>query len=193
MTEVKNADVRTGGEKDILHVSLDRHRDAVVWKLRGLGDEALRRPLVPSGSNLLGLVKHLAANEYFWFCETFDVETEPLPFDDDDPEADLRVEEGESIEDVLAFYVRARAASDGVIAEHELDDVRVSGHGFEVSLRWLLVHMIEETARHAGHVDILRELTDGMVGDHAEFDQDSARHADGEPAHDNARSAVNES
>ena len=169
MTKLKNADVRTGGEKDILQVSLDRHRDAVLWKLRGLDDEALRRPLVPSGSNLLGLVKHLAAVEYFWFCETFGVETEPLPFDDDDPDADLRVEEGESTEDVLAFYGRARAVCDRVIAEHELDDVRVSGHGFEVSLRWVLVRMIEETARHAGHVDILRELIDGRVGDHAEF------------------------
>src|ERR1700722_13513934 len=94
MTKMTNKDVFTGGEKDILQVSLDRHRDAVLWKLRGLGDEALRRPLVPSGTNLLGLVKHLAANEYFWFCWTFGVETEPLPFEDDDPEADLRIGPG---------------------------------------------------------------------------------------------------
>lgn len=168
MTELSNADVRTGSEKDILRVSLDRHRDAVLWKVRGLGDEALRKSLVPSGSTLLGLVKHLAAVEYYWFCETFDVETEPLPFDDDDPEADLRIEEGESTEDVLAFYARARVACDRVIAEHELDDARMTGNGYEASLRWLLVHMIEETARHAGHIDVLRELTDGVIGDHAD-------------------------
>ncbi|BCB91652.1 hypothetical protein Psuf_089650 [Phytohabitans suffuscus] len=84
----------TGGEKESLQASLDRHREVVLWKVEGLDDEALRRPLTPSGTNLLGLVKHLAANEYGWFCETFGREVEPLPFDADDPEADLRVEPG---------------------------------------------------------------------------------------------------
>jgi len=172
MAEMTNMGVFTGGEKDVLQVSLDRHRDAVLWKLRGLDEEALRRPPVPSGSNLLGLVKHLAADEYFWFCGTFGVETEPLPFEDDDPEADLRTEQGESTEDVLAFSARARAACDRVIAEYELDDVRATRHGFEVSLRWPLVHMIEEPVRCAGHVDILREFIDGRVGEHAEFTVD---------------------
>jgi hypothetical protein len=75
----------TGDEKQSLHVSLDRHRDAVLWKLEGLDDAGLRRAMTPSGTNLLGLVKHLAAVEYGWFCETFGRETEPLPFDEDDP------------------------------------------------------------------------------------------------------------
>jgi hypothetical protein len=61
----------TGAEKESLKVSLDRHRDAVLWKLGGLGDDDLRRPMVPSGTSLLGLVKHLAAVEYGWFCDTF--------------------------------------------------------------------------------------------------------------------------
>jgi hypothetical protein len=60
----------TGDEKQSLQVSLDRHRDAVLWKLEGLGDDDLRRAMTPSGTNLLGLVKHLAAVEYGWFCET---------------------------------------------------------------------------------------------------------------------------
>jgi uncharacterized damage-inducible protein DinB len=156
----------TGAEKESLKVSLDRHRDAVLWKLEGLGDDDLRRPMVPSGTSLLGLVKHLAAVEYGWFCDTFGRETEPLPFDDDDPEADLRIEPEETTEEILAFYGRARVAADQVIAELEVEDTGTAWSGAAVTMRWVLIHMIEETARHAGHVDILRELIDGMAGDH---------------------------
>ena len=156
----------TGSEKEMLWVALDRHRDAVVWKLQGLGDDDLRRSMVPSGTSLLGMVKHLAAVEYSWFCETFGRETEPLPFVDDDPEADLRVEAGESTADILAFYERARAASDKVIRELDLDDTGTTSRGDEPSLRWVLIHMVEETCRHAGHVDLVRELIDGLAGDH---------------------------
>jgi uncharacterized damage-inducible protein DinB len=156
----------TGGEKESLHASLNRHRDAVLWKLDGLDDEALRRDMTPSGTNLLGLVKHLAAVEYGWFCETFGRPTEPLPFDEDDENADLRVEQDESTADILAFYERARAAADQVIDELDVDDEGTAWFGDAVSLRWVLIHMIEETARHAGHVDIVRELIDGTTGDH---------------------------
>jgi uncharacterized damage-inducible protein DinB len=156
----------TGDEKQSLHVSLDRHRDAVLWKLEGLDDSNLRRVMTPSGTNLLGMVKHLAAVEYSWFCQTFGRATEPLPFDDDDPGADLRVRPDETTEDVLAFYDRARAAADQVIDEVDLDQTGTAWFGDAVSMRWVLIHMVEETARHAGHVDILRELIDGMTGDH---------------------------
>ena len=86
----------TGDEKTSLQVALDRHRDVVRWKVEGLDDEQLRRPMTPSGTTLLGLVKHLAAVEYGWFCDTFGRETEPLPFDDNDPDADLRIEPHET-------------------------------------------------------------------------------------------------
>ncbi|MDQ3529625.1 MAG: DinB family protein [Actinomycetota bacterium] len=156
----------TGEEKTSLHISLDRHRDVVLWKLEGLDDEQLRSPMTPSGTSLLGLVKHLAAVEYGWFCDTFGRETEPLPFDEDDPEADLRVAPSESTADVLAFYGRARAAADQVIDDLDVDDLGTAWFGAGVSLRWVLIHMVEETARHAGHMDILRELIDGTTGDH---------------------------
>jgi len=159
----------TGEEKQSLHVSLDRHRDVVLWKVAGLDDEALRRPMTPSGTSLLGLVKHLAAVEYGWFCQTFGRETEPLPFDDEDVDADLRVEPHETTADVLAFYGRARAAADAVIDELEVDDVGTAWFGEAVSMRWVLIHMVEETARHAGHMDILRELIDGATGDHPQM------------------------
>lgn len=156
----------TGGEKESLRVALDRHRDAVLWKLQGLDEEQARRPMTPSGTSLLGLTKHLAAVEYGWFCETFGRETEPLPFDEDDPEADLRVEPGETTAGIVAFYRRARAASDAVIEELDVEARGTAWHGATVTLRWVLVHMVEETARHAGHMDIVRELIDGATGDH---------------------------
>ncbi|GAA2748634.1 MULTISPECIES: DinB family protein [Kitasatospora] len=157
----------TGEEKESLFVALDRHRDAVLWKVQGLDDEQLRRPMTPSGTNLLGLVKHLAGAELGWFCETFGRETGPLPFDlDADDTSDMRVEPHETTEEVLAFYARARAASDAVIGELDLDHLGKAWFGDAVSLRWVLIHMATETARHAGHLDILRELIDGATGDH---------------------------
>jgi hypothetical protein len=156
----------TGEEKTSLRVSLDRHRDVVRWKLEGLDDGQLRRPMTPSGTNLLGLVKHLAGVEYGWFCETFGRATEPLPFVEDDPDADLRVEPHESTADILAFYDRACAAADQAISELDVEHTGTSWSGETVSLRWVLIHMIEETARHAGHLDIVRELIDGATGDH---------------------------
>ena len=156
----------TGGEKKSLQVALDRHRDAILWKLEGVDDADLRRPMTPSGTSLLGLVKHLAAVEYGWFCETFGRPTEPLPLDEDDPDADLRVRPEETTADVLAFYGRARAAADQAIGEMGLEETGTAWFGDPVTMRWVLIHMVEETARHAGHVDILRELLDGMTGDH---------------------------
>ncbi|MEV7778611.1 DinB family protein [Kitasatospora sp. NPDC088351] len=157
-----------GGEKESLFTALDRHRDAVLWKLEGLDDEQLRRPVTASGTNLLGLVKHLGGVELGWFCETFGRATGPLPFDlTEDEESDLRVRPDESTADVLTFYARARAAADLVIGELELDDVGRAWFGDEVSLRWVLIHMTTETARHTGHMDILRELIDGRTGDHS--------------------------
>ncbi|MBF9070007.1 DinB family protein [Streptacidiphilus fuscans] len=157
-------------EKSILLRSMERHRDAVLWKLDGLDDTQLRRPMVPSGTSLLGLVKHLAAVEYGWFCEPFGIETEPLPFDDNDPEADLRLRDDETTADVLAFYSRARAAANAAVEATGLDAEGRAWFGETVTMRWVLVHMIEETARHAGHVDILRELIDGKTGDHDRAD-----------------------
>jgi len=156
----------TGSEKECLQFSLNRHRDAVLWKLSGLDDEQLRRPMTSSGTNLLGLVKHLASVEYGWFCETFGRDSDSLPFDPDDPDADMRAAPGETTADIVAFYRRAREAADAVIAELSLSDLGTAWSGETVSLRWVLIHMLEDTARHAGHMDIVRELIDGATGDH---------------------------
>ncbi|MGW9303055.1 DinB family protein [Streptomyces cyaneofuscatus] len=152
----------TGGEKESLHTSLDLHRDAVLWKLAGLDDEQVRRPMTPTGTNLLGLVKHLAAVEYGWFCSTFGRETEPFWFDP--ATEDMAAGPDETTADILAFYARARAAADAAIRETDLETTGTAWDGRVVSMRWVLIHMLEDTVRHAGHMDIVRELIDGAVG-----------------------------
>jgi len=155
-----------GDEKATLHANLDRVRDAVLWKLDRLDEEQARRPMTPSGTSLLGLVKHLASVEYGWFVESFGRDVEPLWFDPYTDE-DMRAGPDETTEQIVAFYGRARAAADRVITELPLDAVgRPPWREHSVSLRWVLVHMLEETARHAGHMDIVRELIDGAAGDH---------------------------
>ncbi len=154
----------TGDEGPMIVSILNKQREVIVWKLEGLNDEELRRPMMPSGTNLLGIVKHLAAVEYGWFCTTFGRETEPLPFDDDDEDADLRVSDDETTEDILAFYRRACDAADRAMSELGLDGEGTAWFGDTVSMRWVILHMIEETARHAGHADILREMIDGSTG-----------------------------
>ncbi|HET6686911.1 MAG TPA: DUF664 domain-containing protein [Jiangellaceae bacterium] len=101
-----------------------------------------------------------------WFCETFGRESDTVPFDSGDPDADMRAEPHETTADIAEYYGRARAAADQVIDEVDVDDVGTAWFGDTVSMRWVLIHMIEDTARHAGHMDILRELIDGQTGDH---------------------------
>jgi uncharacterized damage-inducible protein DinB len=156
----------TGTEKESLVASLGRHRDVLLWKLEGLEDAQLRQPMTPSRTSMLGLVKHIASVEYGWFCDTFERPSDPVPFDPDDPDADWRVEPDDTVEAIVDYYERARAASDEVIAEMDVDDLGRAWFGDPVSMRWVLIHMIEETARHAGHMDIMRELIDGQTGDH---------------------------
>jgi len=123
----------------------------------------VRRQMVPTGTNLLGLVKHLGGVEYQWFGQTFGRETEPL---ETDPVADVNADPDETTGGILAFYRRACALADQVIDELVVDDQGTAWFGERVSLRRVLVAMTEETARHAGHADILRELLDGSVGAH---------------------------
>ena len=156
----------TGDEKTSMLAALNRHRDAALWKLEGLNDEQLRQPMVPSGSTLLGILKHMAWVEYGWFCETFGRETEPSPPDENEPDADFRIGPDESTADILALYDRARTAADRAANEIALDELGTAWTGEKVSMRWVVIHMLEEDARHVGQMDIIRELIDGQTGDH---------------------------
>lgn len=156
----------TGAEKESLHASLNRHRAVVRWKVAGLTDEQARRPMTGTGLSLGGVVKHLASVEYGWFCGTFGRPSDELDYDENDPDRDLRVEPDETLADVVAYYDRACAAADAAIDELDLMTVGTSWHGDELTMRWVLIHMVEETARHCGHLDVMREQLDGAVGDH---------------------------
>lgn len=154
-------------EKETLTAFLDYHRTTLLQKVAGVSDEDLRRPMTPSGVSLLGLVKHLAYVERGWFQDIFAGEEVEDIWTAEDPDADWRIEPGETTEGILAFYKGEAARSREIVREARLDEVarkptsRQSGH----TLRWIMLHMIEETARHNGHADILREAIDGVTGE----------------------------
>ena len=152
-----------GYEKETLLGFLDNNRAVMVWKLDGVSEEDARRPMVDSGTSLLGLVKHLAWVERSWFQSTFAGQEMDFPWSKEDPDADFRIEPGESIADIVALYQSAVADCNAVIATRDLDE-RAAGGRDNPSLRWIMGHMVEETARHAGHADIVRELIDGKTG-----------------------------
>jgi len=162
----------TGSDpKEDLHRYLRAAREALLWKLDGLSEYDLRRPMTPTGTNLLGLVKHVASVELGYFGDTFDRPSdEPLPWsaDDAEPNADMWATADESREQIVGLYKRAWAHSDATIDTLALDATgHVSwwpGDRNEVTLHRILVHMIAETDRHAGHADIVRELIDGAAG-----------------------------
>ncbi|GAA2145972.1 DinB family protein [Glycomyces algeriensis] len=149
---------------------LQAGRDAVLWKLEGLGEYDIRRPLTPTGTNLLGLVKHLASVEIGYFGETF---ARPFPetlawLDEDDAHADLWATPDESREYITDLYRRVWDHSDTTIRDLELDaEGNVPWWPTErsaVTLGQILTHMVAETHRHAGHADIVREGIDGAIG-----------------------------
>ncbi len=154
-----------------LHHYLQIARDALVWKLDGVSERDARRPLVPTGTNLLGLVKHVASVELGYFGETFGRPSdEPLPWLDEgaEPNADMWATADESREQIIGLYRRVWAHSDATIDSLQLDALgRVAWWPDDrnpVTLHLILIHMIAETNRHTGHADIVRELIDGAAG-----------------------------
>ncbi|MDX8031593.1 DinB family protein [Lentzea sp. BCCO 10_0856] len=149
------------GELDVAHAFLKFQRHCVLKKAEGLTEEQLRRPMVASGTSILGLIQHLAEAERGWFGHH-------LGGTDWDEAAELgmAVPAGRSAEEVIAEYRAAIEASDRAITAaggpEVLMAIPIDGH--RKSLRWLLAHMTTETARHAGHADIIRERIDGATG-----------------------------
>ena len=156
-----------GSEREQLGAWLDFHRATLLTKLEGLDDEQLRRPMVPSNVSLLGLVKHLTAVEHGWFAVGFAQTGESHMFStEEDPDADFRIEPDETTDGIVEGYLRVCERSrDIATAARSLDETFERPSRGVISLRWVLLHMIEETARHNGHADIIRELIDGVTGD----------------------------
>ena len=160
----------TGSDpKADLHRYLQEARDALLWKLDGLTEYDIRRPLVPTGTNLLGLVKHLALVEQGYFGDTFGSPPEDkIPWDETDPNSDMFAAPEESRAFITGLYRRACAQSDVTIDALPLD---ATGHvpwwpadGNEVTLHHILIRLVAETNRHAGQADVVRELIDGTAG-----------------------------
>ncbi|SNT49145.1 Protein of unknown function [Asanoa hainanensis] len=160
--------------KDHLHDRLRSMRQTLVWKLDGLSEYDVRRPLTATGTNLLGLVKHLATLEAWYFGEVFG---RPFPQSlgrwQDADGSDLWVTPGETRAQVVDFYQRACAHADATIDELPVD---APGHvpwwsRPDVTLFTIVVHVLQETTRHAGHADILREQLDGRTGVAPEYEE----------------------
>lgn len=157
--------------KDDLRRYLQVAREVLLWKLDGLSEYDIRRPMTTTGTNLLGIIKHVASVELGYFGETFDRPSdEKLPWFEEgaEPNDDMWATAQESREDIVGLYRRVWAHSDATISALPLDAV---GHvpwwpeeRREVTLHRILIHMIAETHRHAGHADIVRELIDGAAG-----------------------------
>jgi uncharacterized damage-inducible protein DinB len=171
------------GHKADLHRYLRAAREALLWKLDGLSEYDIRRPLTPTGTNLLGLVKHLAGVELWYFGDAFGRQPAgPRPWSADDARnnADLWATADESRDQIAGMYRRAWAHADETIQALALD---APGHvpwwpdgQQEVTLHQILVHVVAETHRHAGHADIVRELIDGAAG--LQADDDNLRSGD---------------
>lgn len=148
---------RTGsGEKEVLLGFLDYLRTSIAAKAEDVPEPDVRTPGVPSGTNLLGLIKHLTNVERFTF----------LGENVSDWPATFRATDDETVEGILTGYRDAVEQANEVIAAADLDGPtkKVSARKEPPTMRWALAHMIEETGRHAGHADILRELIDGRTG-----------------------------
>ncbi|MFD5418703.1 DinB family protein [Streptomyces sp. NPDC127069] len=165
-----------------LHGRLRRDRRALLWKLDGLSEYDARRPLTATGTNLLGLVKHVASVEARYFGEVFERPSpEPLPRWQDSDGSDLWAAEDETRDQIIEFYRRTWEHSDATIDELPLD---APGHvpwwpepSPNTNLFAVLVHVLGETNRHAGHADILREGLDGRTGMRPEHEQQTDEEA----------------
>ena len=148
----------------MLESMLDFYRATVVNKVAGLADaQAFTTAVSPSKLTPATVVKHLAGTERFWFSIDFANLDVTWPWTDDDLHSNFRIAPGDTVARIVADYVAECANSRRAIADADLDD-SARGEGMDFTLRYAMLHMIQETARHCGHLDLLREATDGAVG-----------------------------
>jgi hypothetical protein len=155
-------------ESETLRGFLDWYRAVVERKVEGLTLDQARTVMTPTGMSPLGIVKHLGWVERGWFREIFAGEEIEVIDWEDDNSAEFAIGTSDTVDSILAFYRTEVEHSRGVVAgSPSLDALSAKPTKFRehVSLRWILVHMLEETARHAGHLDLMRETIDGRTGD----------------------------
>jgi Protein of unknown function (DUF664) len=154
-----------GGEREILTGLLDFLRATVVNKVSGLtDDQAFSTPVSSSELTPAGVVKHLTGVERFWFSIDFAGADLPWPWPEDDPHGNFPLSPGDTLAGIVADYMTECDRSRKAIQAESLDEL-ARAEGMNFNLRYALAHMIEETARHCGHLDILRERIDGSAGE----------------------------
>jgi Protein of unknown function (DUF664) len=156
------------GERAALEGWLDFHRQTLLMKCRGLtGEQLVQRSVAPSTLTLLGLVRHMAEVERWWFRRQFDgqVEAVDMYITEEMPDGEFDLTEAAGAEADLATFRQECELSRQTAAGRSLDETFTSTWGKKFDLRWVYLHMIEEYARHNGHADILREQIDGVTGD----------------------------
>jgi len=158
----------TAGELEMLTNVLDWYREAVLRKVGDVDPVAARTSPVRSGATIIGLVKHLALVEDSWFTDRFAGEPDPEPWAsapwEDDRDWEFHSAVLEPLDEVVALYVEACGRSRAATAGRSLDELAARASE-PFTLRYATVHLIEETARHLGHIDVLREYLDGTVGE----------------------------
>jgi uncharacterized damage-inducible protein DinB len=156
-------------ERTQLSTFLDYARDTARAKCEGVSAENARKALLP-GSPLMtmsGVINHLRWVEYYWFRVVFLGEEDEGPWTDEDPDREMRIAVDFPLSQLLDEYAEGSARHRELVARHALGNRarRPVRDGLHVDLRWILLHLTEETSRHNGHLDILRELLDGTTGD----------------------------
>lgn len=156
-----------GTEKETLFGFLQFLRETILLKCSGLNEEQLRSMPTVSDINLMGMLKHLTIVERYWFQGVFLDADVDLPWSEEDPHGDWRHGESDSAEKVIAAYVAECEISNQILRDHDLDELAAwaSNEEERVNLRYIATHMIEETGRHCGHADIVREAIDGVTGE----------------------------
>ncbi|NED93824.1 DinB family protein [Phytoactinopolyspora alkaliphila] len=154
-------------DKSELEAFLDFHRATVHHKVAGLSEDQARRRFVPSLTTAAGIVKHLTCVEHYWFRTVLaGTASLPQPWTREDEDADFVLAPEETVAALLAGYAEECERSRAVVARMELADRAVTARrDGRPTLRWVLTHMIEESCRHNGHLDIIRELIDGSTGE----------------------------
>lgn len=165
VTDTRPEPPAAGNEREILCGFLDFLRATAVFKAQGLSDADAARRVLPSLTTVSGLLRHLADVERSWFRERLDGQDGvPTRWSDEEPDGEFLVGPGDSLAGIISDYEDACAESREVLSRYSLDDISrntAAGH----NVRWILTHMIEETGRHCGHLDIVRELLDGATGE----------------------------
>jgi uncharacterized damage-inducible protein DinB len=167
MTETKTRTdpPMTGDERAQLMGFLHFFRETIRWKTAGLSEEDAQRAVLPSPlMTAAGLISHLRWVEAYWFRTVLDGQPDEAPYTDEDPDAEFKVDD-RPLAELLDEYDTECSRSDAIATARQLDDEVPFRKDRRINLRWVLLHMIEETGRHAGHLDVIRELLDGMTGE----------------------------